>query len=157
MTEAVDNVVIEPLTRHRADELAEPLLAMSADSTWDDWDRSNLLSERPGKWQLSLLATIAGRPVGWAIASRTEGGGLHLHHVVVDPEHRSEGIGSRLVSALASSAAPGRITLKVHPDNAAAARFYERLGFVDRGMSSSGYRCFARDCGARPDVEVDAG
>ena len=150
MTEAVGNVVIEPLTRDRAAELAEPLLAMSADSTWDDWDRSNLLSERPGKWDLSLLATIAGRPVGWAIASRTGGGGLHLHHIVVDPAHRSEDIGSRLVSALASSAAPGRMTLKVHPDNSAAARFYKRLGFVEEGMSSSGYRRFARDYAHRP-------
>jgi len=155
VTEAVGNVVIEALTRHRADELAEPLLAMSVDSTWDDWDRSNLLSERPGKWDLSLLATIAGRPVGWAIASRTTDGGLHLHHIVVDPAHRSEGIGSRLVSALASSAAPGRITLKVHPDNAAAARFYKRLGFVEQGMSSSGYRCFTRDRAHRPDMEGD--
>ena len=156
MTEAMGNVVIEPLTRHRADELAEPLLAMSGDSTWDDWDRSNLLSERPGKWDLSLLATITGRPVGWAIASRTVGGELHIHHIVVDPAHRSEGIGSRLVSALASTAAPGRMTLKVHPDNAAAARFYKRLGFVEQGMSTSGYRCFAKDCAHRSKVEGTA-
>jgi RimJ/RimL family protein N-acetyltransferase len=60
------------------------------------------------------------------------------------------------VSALASSAAPGRITLKVHPDNAAAARFYRRLGFVEQGMSSSGYRWFARDRAHRPDVEENA-
>ena len=138
---AVTEVVVEPLDRRRAEELADDLLAMSSDSTWDDWTRENLLSDREGKWELSL-ASDGTVPVGWAIASRTELG-VHLHHVVVASGHRSRGVGAALVRRLLDTAAPGVLTLKVHPENPRAAAFYERLGLVEGEPSPSGYRMFA--------------
>ena len=147
----VAGVRLEALTRPRAEELADELLEMTADSGWDDWTRENLLSERPGKWDVSLLATSGGRPVAWAVASRTSDS-LHLHHIVVAPHHRSAGVGARMVGELLRLATPGRMTLKVHTDNTAAARFYERLGFREGATTPSGYRCYALETGQHHDT-----
>ncbi len=134
-------LAVERLDRDRAAALADDLLAMTADSGWDDWTRENLLADRDGKWELSLLATDRAAPVGWAIASRTDRG-VHLHHVVVASGHRSRGVGAVLVRRLLDAAEPGVLTLKVHPENPRAAAFYERLGMVEGDPSPSGYRTF---------------
>lgn len=134
---------IEPLTEAVAERLADDLLAMTRDAEWDDWERGHLLSARPEKWQRSLLAVREGRPVGWAVVSATDEG-AHLHHIVVAPGQRSAGVGARLMGELLARTAPGVLTLKVHPDNLAAARFYERLGFVEQAPSATGYRVFRR-------------
>jgi ribosomal protein S18 acetylase RimI-like enzyme len=139
-----DDIVVEVLTEARAEQLADELLAMTADAAWDDWDRQNLLSGRPEKWALSLLALDDGRPVGWAIASRTADS-VHLHHLVVAPQRRSAGIGSLLVQQLLRSSGPAPLTLKVHPGNEPAARFYRRLGFRETGAAPSGYLCFTSE------------
>ncbi len=137
------DLVIEPLTEEVAERLADELLAMTRDAEWDDWEREHLLSQRPQKWQRSLLAVRDGRPVGWAVVSATDSG-AHLHHIVVAPTERSAGVGRQLMAELVSRSAPGVVTLKVHPDNEDAARFYERLGFVEQPRSTSGYRVFRR-------------
>lgn len=155
VTGGADGVRLERLTLARAQELADELLAMAADSSWDDWNRANLLSERPEKWDLSLVATLEGYPVAWAIASRTPDS-LHLHHVVVSPMHRSAGIGALIVGDLLRRAAPGRMTLKVHPDNTAAARFYRRLNFTEGATTPSGYRCYAVESAKQRDDGRDA-
>ena len=134
-------VGVEVLTRGRAEQLAEELLAMTADVSWDDWNRENLLAARPQKWELSLLATNHSGPVGWAVASRTSDS-VHLHHLVVAPRHRSRGVGEILVRHLLEASRPSPVTLKVHPENEAAIRFYRRLGFQETGASPSGYRSF---------------
>ena len=141
-----EGVHLEALTRSRAEELAEELLAMNVDSDWDDWTRDNLLFDRPGKWDVSLLATTGGRPVAWAVASWGPEG-LHLHHIVVAPDHRSAGIGARMLGELSRRAAPGTLTLKVHGQNTAAARFYERLGFTPGATTPGGYRWYALEAG----------
>lgn len=145
MTEADTDarLSIEPLTEALAEQLADELLAMTRDVGWDDWEREQLLSARPEKWQRSLLAMRGGRPVGWAVVSATDAG-AHLHHIVVAPQQRSSGVGARLMAELLARSAPGVLTLKVHPDNPAAARFYERLGFTEQAPSASGYRVFSR-------------
>ena len=135
---------IDTLTVDRARELADVLLSMNADSTWDDWTASQLLSDRQEKWVRSLIAYVDERPVGWAVASRTPTS-VHLHHLVVAPEMRGGGIGKELVLALLErNRDAGRFTLKVHRSNAAAARFYRRLGFTEEGTSPSGYLEFGR-------------
>lgn len=139
-----DDVHIEPLTQDLADRLCDELLAMTADSTWDDWQREHLLSDRPEKWQRSLVATRGDSPVGWAVVSRT-GAGVHVHHIVVAAGERSAGLGAQLMGEVIRGAPTGVVTLKVHPDNTAAARFYERLGFIEGELTSSGYRTFSRD------------
>jgi ribosomal protein S18 acetylase RimI-like enzyme len=130
---------IETLTAELAAEHADALLAMTADVDWDDWTRDNLLADRAGKWERSLLAVAAdGSPVGWAVISETATG-LHLHHIVIAPSARGGGVGATLMAELMDSAGDGEVTLKVHPDNAGALRFYDRLGFERDGTSDTGY------------------
>jgi ribosomal protein S18 acetylase RimI-like enzyme len=150
VTAPAETLHIEPLTADRAEELADQLLEMTRDSAWDRWGREELLSPRPGKWERSLLATRGGRPVGWAIASRSDRG-THLHHLMVAAGERSAGVGSALMRELMAGSRPGLLTLKVHPDNAAAARFYVRLGFDEQPPAPSGYRVFS--CSTRDDQE----
>lgn len=141
MTAGSGTIAVEVLTRARAEKLTDELLTMTADVSWDDWNRENLLAPRPQKWELSLLAVDGSAPVGWAVASRT-GGTVHLHHLVVAPQHRSSGVGTVLVRHLLEASRPLPVTLKVHPENEAGIRFYRRLGFVESGTTPSGYRCF---------------
>ena len=142
VTDPPDAVSVEPLTKDRAEQLADQLIAMIVDSTWDSWGREQLLATRAQKWERSLLATRGGRPVGWAVVSQTDRG-AHLHHIVVAKHERSAGVGALLMTELLRRTRPGVLTLKVHPDNAAAARFYLRLGFDEQSRSPSGYRVFS--------------
>jgi ribosomal protein S18 acetylase RimI-like enzyme len=125
-------IAIERLTREGAEREADALLALGRDLTWDDWTPHHLLDERPGKWELSLVARRAGEPVAYAISSR-KGNDVHLHHIVVAAQLRGSGLGRSMLDhlrALASIARAARITLKVYRDNPDAVRFYEREGFA---------------------------
>ena len=150
VTRPPDGVHVEPLTRDRAEELADQLVAMVSDVEWDYWGREHLLAHRDEKWERSLLATRGGEPVGWAVVSRTEGG-AHLHHLAVAKEARSSGIGTLLMAEALRRTWPGVLTLKVHPDNGAAARFYMRMGFKEKPSTRSEYRLFS--CAARDGKE----
>ncbi len=75
--------------------------------------------------------------VGMAVGSR-DGGAMdaHLYAMWVDPAWRTRGVGSRLVHevlAWARSWGSTWVILGVTENNDGAARFYERLGFVDTG------------------------
>jgi GNAT superfamily N-acetyltransferase len=61
--------------------------------------------------------------------SRDAGTG-RLRHLYVHPELRGTGIGRALVDALVSAARPHFGVLRLRTDTTAAARFYEKLGFV---------------------------
>lgn len=53
-----------------------------------------------------------------------------VRHVYVLPSHRRAGVGRALVQALAARALPWFDELVLRTDTAAAARFYQALGFV---------------------------
>lgn len=137
-------IIIERLTRDEACLRAQTLLSFSRDQEWDDWTVENLLADRSGKWERSLLARIGSAVVGYAIVSERDEW-LHLHHLMVAPEHRSCGIGKQLVAQLLkeAEAAERPLSLKVHKENAGAIRFYEGLGFKPR-PADSGYLTFVR-------------
>lgn len=61
----------------------------------------------------------------------TRGRILHLHAIILHPTVRGKGIGTRVVHELAREFASrvDEIELGVQDSNAAALRFYERLGF----------------------------
>ena len=142
--------VIEPLTRARAEREADAVIALGRDLAWDDWTPQHLLEERPEKWQLSLIASRDGAPVGYAISSR-RGDDVHIHHVVVDPMVRGAGLGRALlerVARLAVEAGAERVTLKAYHHNTEAIRLFERLGYRQVG-SDEALRLMARDVSRR--------
>lgn len=141
------DLLISPLTAELAAQRADDLIAMTVGSDWDNWTADNLLADRAEKWERSLIAWSGEDIVGWAVASRT-GEGVHLHHIVVGTQARRRGVGGRLMAALiAASRDCGRLTLKVHPTNTDALRFYRRLGFTEEGTSDTGYVRLARATG----------
>ena len=68
---------------------------------------------------------------------RYESGHVWLGHVIVDPTRRRMGIGRRFVGSLLTKAfferAARKVSLIVFPDNTAAIRCYESIGFCRAG------------------------
>lgn len=82
-----------------------------------------------------LLAERAGEPLGYVSAQRrlhlwTGADILALDDLYVRAQARDGGVGRRLMTALARRAAVDRLAIRweVKPENAAAQRFYRRLG-----------------------------
>ncbi|KAE8765818.1 GNAT family N-acetyltransferase [Georgenia thermotolerans] len=105
-----------------------------------------------------LLAERAGRALGYTSAVRrlhlwTGGDVLAVDDVYVRPGERDAGLGRRLLTAMAGLADPDGLTLTwgVEPDNAAAQRFYARLGATLRAKVLAGWTPAAyRRCLATP-------
>ena len=120
------------LTRDVLQEHLDQLLLMDRGTPGERWERDHFLHEMPGKWLSSRLATDdAGNPTGFLVAS-IKPDAIHVHRVVVKATHRGQGIGTRLLQAVAQSArerAIPTITLKVPKSNTDAIRLYQRLGF----------------------------
>ena len=82
---------------------------------------------------LSVGAWDAGRPVGMSIAgAEVWNGTLWIWEFHVDPEYQGQGIGRRMMDALAAGGrAAGLRTMRVETQNTnvRAIRFYRRVGF----------------------------
>ena len=86
------------------------------------------LVRNPG---LSLVAESDGRPVGCLLCGH-DGRRGYLHHVVVSPAYRRQGVGRALVEhALGGLAAAGiaKTHIDVFADNSAALAFWQRIGW----------------------------
>lgn len=57
-------------------------------------------------------------------------GRLHLSRLIIRPDFRGHGLGSQWVRALLNTAPTKAFGLNVYPDNQAAVRCYQRLGFI---------------------------
>jgi serine O-acetyltransferase len=133
------SISIEPLDFPTAQASLRELLAIDAVTLGEPWGPDQFLADRPEKWQCSRLARDAdGGTVGFAIASRRNGL-LHVHRIAVRGDRAGAGVGSRLLGAVADEARRrglSRVSLKVSRNNAAARRFYRRLGFrIEQGAS----------------------
>ncbi|MGW0751249.1 N-acetyltransferase family protein [Streptomyces sp. NPDC002587] len=109
-----------------------------ASSYYDDepWQAENFARHLPGKRELSLVATVRGKPVGFVIASRRPEC-AHIHRVATDPRHQGTGIASRLL-ALFLARTPGIVTLICDPRNQPALDLYARAGFRVTGTAPEG-------------------
>lgn len=88
-----------------------------------------------------LVAEEAGAVVGFAVGVLLAGV-AELEHLCVLAAHRRAGIGQALVEAVrawALSQACTSLELEVRASNAAAIRFYARLGFSEQGRRSRYY------------------
>jgi GNAT superfamily N-acetyltransferase len=89
--------------------------------------------------RFSTLIAEAGAPVGFALYfphfSTLRGQpGAYVQDLWAGPACRGQRVGARLLAAVAEAAlrdwGAGYLALSVHAHNAAAGRFYERLGFA---------------------------
>lgn len=82
--------------------------------------------------RLLLLATTDGRVVGSGQAGRSNSAGVGYVAPRVLPEHRRNGVGSRLLEALAEHCgALGLLAVRATIDDEGSVRFAERFGFVE--------------------------
>jgi len=102
-----------------------------------------LLRREPSRGRAVVL-DVEGHVSGYALLigfwSNELGGEIcEVDELFVVPEHRNRGYGSSLFTAIAQGdlwAPPmAAIVLGVTPDNAAARRLYERLGFAAAGVA----------------------
>ncbi|WP_166354752.1 GNAT family N-acetyltransferase [Phytoactinopolyspora limicola] len=102
-------------------------------------ERSRGEAGRAGAGEVDAMITDATHPVpmivGYAGVRLPAAGGdlADVHTIAVAPDQQRQGIGSRLLTALADRAqacAAGALTLDVREDNAAALSFYGQHGFT---------------------------
>lgn len=130
---------IESLTSELASQRASEIAAIKSGIPDDHWEKANFLCDLPGKWDLSTLVLDESQHIaGYLIASRPDPCRAHLHRIVVAPEYRGSGLGTRLLNDLKSRANKlglRRLSLKVGQDNEAAKRLYTRIGLIQDGDS----------------------
>lgn len=115
---------MQTLTQDETRAHLADLIAISADVS--DWGEAAFLKDLPRKWELSFWS----KSDGYCILS-VRNGAIHINQLMIDAKKRGSGIGSKL---LAEAVRRGAKTLKVHPDNSGAIRFYQRHGWreIDR-------------------------
>jgi ribosomal-protein-alanine N-acetyltransferase len=101
---------------------------------------ASLLAMREGLGWVSALpgGAVVAYAIGWVAADEAE-----LADLAVAEGRRGEGIGTELVRAFATEAGvrgARRLYLEVRVSNAAARRFYRRLGFERVGRRAAYYR-----------------
>ncbi len=129
-----ESVDIETLTEAKVLQHQQQLTSLPHDLPLYRWDLGQFLTPQHGKFALSLVATIGGRAIGYAVASVRDSTTAHLHQFVVAPEARRLGVGRALLTGLLDRAAAHahlRLTVKVHRANPKAFDFYRRFGFVE--------------------------
>ena len=106
------------------------------------WSLSLFLSElRYTESRAYLVARVGTELVGYAGLMLVAGDG-HVTNVGVDPEHRRQGIATRLMLELVRRGmeeGAEALTLEVRVSNTAAQELYRRFGFVPAGVRKNYY------------------
>ncbi len=103
-----------------------------------------------GNEQLSLFERGQEKPVGYGELNvlPTGPGEFWLGHLIVDPECRGRGLGTRLTELLLRRAFhvrhAQRVTLVVFPENCTAVAAYRAAGMQDAGYESQYFRAYDR-------------
>ena len=108
----------------------------------------------PAPWSLAMFVLELSKPGGICLAASAHGRLAaylvcsrydivwHIMNVAVDPDVRSEGIGTALLERLLEEVGDpaARYTLEVRTSNTGAIRLYERFGFRAAGMRRRYYQ-----------------
>jgi len=81
----------------------------------------------------SVACDFSGKPIGFVFASKTDMTHARIMMFAVDRDHRSFGVGSKIMIQLKRAAMMEgirHISLEVRPSNMRAINFYKRHGFV---------------------------
>lgn len=133
-----------PLDAATFERDAAAFLAIAADVPGEHWASESFLKPLPEKWPLSFAAYDGERPIGYAILSRRGPERVHLHHLMVAPPYRGQGLGARMVEAMAAKAREaGARELSLKSRGPRAEAFYRRHGFVRIGTEND-YAVFVR-------------
>jgi ribosomal-protein-alanine N-acetyltransferase len=128
----MDNeITYSTLTREALQAHLPACIELLAEFPKEYWQEEHFLKELPGKWELSVFASLPQRPCGYIIASRKDQH-AHIHKFIVAPAFRSQGVGSAMLDLCLSKASSldlNAITLWVYAENKHAIRFYHRQGF----------------------------
>jgi GNAT superfamily N-acetyltransferase len=118
-----------------------------------DYDAGRVRFDGPGEALLGVYAgdeliAIGGLTIDPYVGDPRTG---RVRRVYVRPAHRRRGVGGRLLAALEAAARPHFDVLLLRTDTAAAARFYERLGYAPLapGGTATHRRVLRADAGRR--------
>lgn len=104
----------------------------------DAWSRAAVRSELTGERRVALVA-CAPDVVGYAVTV-SAGDVVDLQRIAVRPEHRRQGLASRLLAAVSELAGGDRMLLEVRAGNTAALAFYAAEGFAEIDRRRRYYR-----------------
>ncbi len=131
-------VVVEPMTKRSL----KAVRAIDAKVYPRPWSLAMYLQElATGSSRVYRIVRSAGKVVGYG-GLMVIGSDGHVTSVATDPDHRSIGIGSRAMLALARGALDlgcQALTLEVRVSNTSAQRMYERFGFASVGVRKGYY------------------
>jgi GNAT superfamily N-acetyltransferase len=127
-----------PLWRElRLAALAEaPAAFTSRLADWEDADEGRWRARLAVPGSVNFVALLDGKPVGMASGLPGADGTPHLGAMWVSPAGRGQGVGDRLVQAVAQWArqqGAAALRLTVAEGNEKAAAVYRRNGFADAG------------------------
>ena len=106
------------------------------------WSEKSVASELSNALSLWLVALDGDRVAGY-VGSQTVMDESDMMNVAVSPDYRRQGIGEKLVLALAQALKEKGshcLTLEVRASNAPAIGLYEKLGFQQVGLRKNYYR-----------------
>ncbi|GAB4435077.1 MAG: ribosomal protein S18-alanine N-acetyltransferase [bacterium] len=111
------------------------------------WSKELIREEILFPLSLNLVATINGLIVGyvlsWLIPPE-----VHILNLAVDPKHRNKGVGRIIIETLfeeASKKGATKFTLEVRNGNVDAICFYQRFGFLTKGVRKGYYQDTGED------------
>jgi len=108
----------------------------------DPWTPAALLGELvTDQLRLPLVVTVADQVRGYVMAWRVADQ-LHILNIATDPDFQRQGLGTRLLLAVAQRGAAGdlaEITLEVRRSNTPARTFYRKHGFGETGVRRGYY------------------
>jgi len=110
-------------------------------SEWQgEGDLESRWRKRLGDVPFNVVATVDGRPVGQVSGTDLDDqGSVGLISMWVAPIARGSGVGEALIGAVivwAEQIGAREVSLEVKEGNSHAIALYERIGFVDRGISA---------------------